>query len=286
MKKQFLTTLLLMSLSFSINAQEQEKHEFTLGGTLGLSVLKLNTDLLEPMGGVSAGYNYFFNDVLGVSSGIGWSRYQWRLTMDEFSDRYTANDGEEPFEFRSLFTGYKEKYTASFLIIPLAIRFQYPLFSNENLTYFSIGGKAGFPLRSNFTSSDATFTTSGYYPAYNILLDTPESHGFGTFTSAKRTSGLSLKTMWALSAEAGMKWDLTAQFSLYAGINVDYSLNGINKEKGKTFLIYDPQNPTSWSFNSLLNSRYTQDGRTSNFINRTNPITAAIVIRVAFKLPE
>jgi len=286
MKKQLLTSLLLLMLNFAIYAGDQERHEFTLGGTLGLSVLKLKMDYLEPSGGIMTGYNYFFNDLMGVTTGLGWSQYKWRLSMDEFSDSYQSNDGEEPFEFRSFFTGYEESYTTSYLIIPLAVRFQYPLFSDENLTYFSIGGKVGLPLKSKFSSSGATFTTSGYYPAYDLLLETPQSHGFGTFTTAKQTSDLSLKTMWALSAEAGMKWDITDQFSLYAGISVDYSLNGISKEKGKTFLLYNSQNPTSWSFNSLLNSKYTQDGKTSNFFTRSNPIAAAIVIRVAFKLPE
>ncbi|MDR2148341.1 MAG: PorT family protein [Tannerella sp.] len=287
MKKNFLISLLLISLCFSLHAGgEQEKHEFTLGGTFGWSVLKMKMDLFKPMGGISAGYNYFFNDITGVSTGIGWSLYNWRLPQDPFSDSYLSNDGEEPFEFRSSFTGYEESYRASFLVIPLAIRFQYPLFSDDNLTYFSFGGKVGFPLGSKFSASGANFTTSGYYPAYDVLLETPESRGFGTFSTGGQKSNLTLRTMWALSAEAGMKWDISAQYSLYAGLSVDYSLNSIGKEKGKSFLIYNPQSPTDWTFNSLMNSKYTQDGKTENFVNRANPFTVGIVIRIAFKLPE
>lgn len=285
MKKHFLTTLLIMSISISLWADEQEKHEFTVGGILGLSTLKLNT-AFKPMGGVSVGYNYFFSDVTGISTGLGWSQYRWYLSMDEFSDRYMTHDGEDPFELRSSFTEYSENHTASFLVIPLAIRFQYPMFSDENLTYFSIGAKAGIPLKSTYNVSGTTFTTSGYYPAYDILLESPHNHGLGTFTTGKQTTGHSLKTMWALSAEAGMKWDIAAQFSLYAGICIDYSLNSINKEKGKQFLVYNQYDPTNWSFNSMLHSKYTQDGKTNNFVNRVNPISAGIVIRIAFKLPE
>ena len=275
-----------MSISISLWAEEQEKHEFTLGGKLGLSALKLNTDFFKPMGGVTVGYNYFFSDVMGVSTGLGWSHYRWYMSKGEFSDRYMTNDGEEPFELRSSFTGYKENYTASFLEIPLAVRFQYPLFSDENLTFFSIGAKAGIPLKSKFSTPGATFTTSGYYPAYDIVLDSPENHGLGMFTTGKQVSGLSLNTIWSLTAEAGMKWDILPQFSVYAGLCVDYALNSIISEKDKTFLIYNQRNPTNWSFNSLLESKYMQDGKTNHFLNRVNPISVGIVIRIAFKLPE
>ncbi len=285
-KKRFLIILLLLSANFSLWADEQEKHEFTLGGMIGYSAFKLKTDLLKPTGGVLTGYNYFFNDIMGISTGLGWTHYQWRLSTDAFSDSYLSHDGEEPFEFRVSFTGYKEDYTTAYLIIPLALRLQYPLFSDENLTYFSIGGKANFPLRSHVNTSGTTFTTSGYYPAYDIVLETPESQGFGTFTSGKQSMSRSLRTMWTLSAEAGMKWDFAPQLALYAGLYVDYALNGISNEKGKTFLEYNRDDPTNWSFNSMLNARYTQEGKTHKFVNRTSPFAVGIVIRIAFKLPE
>ena len=275
-----------MSISISLWAEEQEKHEFTLGGTLGLTALKLNIDNFKPMGNVSVGYNYFFNDVVGVSTGIGWSHYRWNMSMGAFSDRNMTNDGEDVFELRSSFTEYKENHTASFLDIPLAIRFQYPMFSNENLTCFSIGAKAGVPLKSKFNTPGATFTTSGYYPKYDVILEAPENHGLGTFTTGKQVSDLSLKTMWSLTAEAGIKVDILPQFSVYAGLGVDYALNSINKENGKTFLLYNQNNPTNWTFNSLLESKYIQDGKASRFVDRVNPITVGIVIRIAFKLPE
>ena len=275
-----------MPISISLWAEEQEKHEFTLGGKLGLSALKLNTDYFKPMGGVTIGYNYFFNDVMGVSTGVGWTHYRWYMSMGAFSDRYMTNDGDDAFELRSSFTEYKENQTASFLEIPLAIRFQYPMFSNENLTYFSIGAKAGVPLKSKFNTPGADFTTSGYYPAYDIILEAPENHGLGTFSTGKQVSGLSLKTMWSLTAEAGMKLDFLPQFSVYAGLCIDYALNNINMENGKTFLLYNQNNPTKWTFNSLLESKYIQDGKSNRFVDRVNPITVGIVIRIAFKLPE
>ena len=284
--KRYITILLLSLIHISLWADEQERHEFTMGGSLGFTAMKLTLNSLTPTGGISVGYNFFLSDVVGVGTGLGWSLYQWKTVMETFSDRYPAHDGQEAFEFRSSFSDYTETQNASFFTIPFVVRLQYPLFSDDNLTYFSIGGKAGIPLRSKYRTSDATFTTSAYYPAYDVLLESPRSHGLGTFTTEGQVSNLHLKTMWMLTAEAGMKWDISHQFSLYTGICIDYSLNSINREKGMSFLVYDSNNPTQMNFNSMLNSKYTQADKTKSFVNRVNPIAASIVLRIAFKLPE
>jgi len=285
--KRFLAIALLISLiSVPLWADEQEKHEFTLGGSLGFTTMKLSMSSLTPTGGIALGYNFFFNDIVGVGTGLGWSLYKWQTSMDEFSDRYMTHDGEEAFEFRSSFAGYKETQNASCLMIPFVLRIQYPLFSDDHLTYFSIGGKAGIPLQSKYHKSGATYTTSAYYPAYDVLLESPKSRGLGTFESEKQAANLNLKTMWMVFAEAGIKWDISNQFSLYTGIGIDYSLNSISREKGMPFLIYNQSNPAQMRFNSMLHSKYTQEDKTRNFVNRVNPVSASIVIRIAFKLPE
>jgi len=286
MMKRFLTTLCITCLSISLCAQEQEKHEFTIGGSLGFSSMKLSINSLMPTGGVAIGYNYFFNDIVGASTGLGWSLYQWKTALNPFTDSYPTHDDTEPFVLHSSFTDYVETQNASCLIIPLAIRFQYPLFSDDFFTYFSIGGKAGFPLRSKYKTSETTFTTSAYYPAYDVLLESPKSRGLGTFTGDKQIGDYPMRTMWMLNVEAGMKWDFSAQFSLYGGLSFDYSLNGVNSAKGKQFLIYDPNNPTNYTFNSILNSQYTEGGQTKNFVARANPISLSIVIRVAYRIPD
>jgi opacity protein-like surface antigen len=285
MMKRYLTILLLSCLSISLCAQEQEKHEFTLGASLGYSTMKLFSSL-KPAGNVSIGYNFFFNDVVGLGTGLEWSRQQWQSTMESFSDSYQTHDGEEPFVLHSSFSGYNETQTASFLMIPFALRFQYPLLSDNNLTYFSIGGKAGFPLRSRYKTSGTIFTTSAYYPAYDVLLESPESRGLGTFTGNQQNAGIDLKAMWMLSVETGMKWDISNQFSLYTGINIDYSLNSIIRDTKKQFLVYDPLNPTNYTFNSMLNAQYIQDNISKNFVKRANPFYIGIVLRLAYKLPD
>jgi hypothetical protein len=286
MKKQYLA-LFFTCFTVLLWADEQEKHEFTLGGAMGMSGLKpaLN-GLKSGNGGIMLGYSYFFNDEMGVSTGLEMSFGKWDSSVDQISDSYLTGDGEEPFEFRSSISGYTEVQTSTYLVLPVLFRFQYPLFNDDHLTYFSIGGKVGFPLRARYKTSGATFTTSAYYPEYNVLLESPESRGLGTFTEGEQVSDLHLKTRFMLSAEMGMKWDVSNQFSLYTGLCLDYGLNNINGKRGQSLLVYDPEKPANFRFNSTLHSQYTQDGRTRPFISRINPVFIGVVVCVAFKLPE
>ncbi|MDR2809306.1 MAG: outer membrane beta-barrel protein [Tannerellaceae bacterium] len=289
MKTRFLILLFTgLAVSSSIRAQrEQETHEFTFGASLGVSTLKPSLDNLKPNGEIALGYNYFFNDIVGISTGIGLTFHRWQSSIDQVSDHYFTGDGEDDFEFRSSISGYTELQTAASLTFPLAFRWQYPLFSDSYLTYFAAGGKASFPFYSKYRTSNSTFTTSAYYPAYNVLLESPASHGLGTFTGGKQVSELPLKSIFSLFVEAGMKWDIADQFSVYGGLFAEYGLNSINRESGKPFLAYNPQKPADFVFNSVLDAQYTpQNGNTVRFIRRTNPVGVGIVIRIAFKLPE
>ncbi|MDR0714666.1 MAG: PorT family protein [Bacteroidales bacterium] len=288
MKKRFLVLLFTgLAVSASIRAQrEQETHELTFGASLGVSTLKLSLENLKPNGEIALGYNYFFNDIAGISTGIGLTLHRWQSSIDQVSDRYLTGDGEESFEFRSSISNYTELQTAASLTVPLAFRWQYPLLSDSYLTYFAAGGKVSFPFYSQYRTSGSTFTTSAWYPAYNALLESPSSQGLGAFTGEKQVSDLLLKPVFSLFVDVGMKWDIADQFSVYAGLYADYGLNNINREAGKPFLVYNPDKPADFIFNSVLEAQYTQEGKTGRFIRRTNPVGAGIVIRIAFKLPE
>jgi hypothetical protein len=285
MKKQLLT-LLLACLTSLLGAQEQEKHEFTFGLSSGLFPLKPLSSAFKSGIGMSLGYNYFFNDKTGMSTGIDFSYFKSRSQTGQISDRYFTDDGNESFEFRSTIDNHRETQTAYCLSVPLMWRIQYPLFHDDILNWFAIGGKVFVPLRARYETSGTAYTTSAYYPKQDVLLES--GRGLGTFTGGKQVFNLDFRTVYMLSAETGIKLDVSYQFSLYAGIYADYALNNINRDSGrKPFLVYHPENPEYFHFNSVLNSAYTQeDGKTVRLSDRINPFTAGIVIRIAFKLPE
>jgi hypothetical protein len=265
-------------IAVSLHAQEQEKHEFTLGGAYGLSGFKFSLNTPDRSGVISTGYNYFFSDAAGLGTGLELSLYRWSLSAEQLVGAYPAYDGEEPFEFRYVFSGYAETQKAAYLVIPLAFRFQYPLFYDNNLTCFSLGGKVGFPLCAKYRTTGASLSTSAYYPDYDALLESPASRGLGNFAVAEQTSVLRLKTSFTLFAEAGMKFDISNQFSLYASLYADFGLNSVHHKQVQPFTVYNPEKPENFVFNSLLESQCANNGKT--------PLSLGVCLKLAFKVPD
>jgi hypothetical protein len=288
MKKQLLT-LLFTCFAASLTAQEQEQHEFTFGVYSGLSPLSTLSSALKSGVGVVLGYNWFFSNTMGISTGIEYSYLRCRSSVDELSDRYYSHDAANmPFEFRYTLSGYREIQSGSSLVIPLVWRIQYPLFHDDILNYFAVGGKMFIPLRLQYSTSGSKYTTSGYYPQQDLLIESMPEQGFGDFTGWDQTSNLDFRIIYMFSVETGIKFDLSNQFSLYGGLYLDHALKNINRDYGgKPFLVYHPEKPQYYHFNSVLNSRYTtEDGKTALLSDRMNPLIIGVVIRLAFKLPD
>lgn len=288
MKKQLLT-LLFASFAATFTAQEQEQHEFTFGVYSGLSPLSSLSSALKSGVGVVLGYNWFFSNTMGISTGLEYSYLRCRSSVGGFSDRYYTHDAaNEPFEFRYTIAGYREIQSGSSLVIPLMWRIQYPVFHDDILNYFAAGGKLFIPLRLRYNTSGSAYTTSAYYPQQDLLVESLPEQGFGAFTGPNQTSNLDFRIIYMFSVETGIKFDLSYQFSLYGGLYADYALRNINRDYGgKPFLVYHPEQPQYFHFNSILNSKYTtEDGKTAPLSEKMNPLIVGLVIRLAFKLPD
>jgi hypothetical protein len=106
MKKRLLT-LLFACLASSLTSQEQEQHEFTFGVYSGLSSLSTLSSALKSGVGVVLGYNWFFSNTMGISTGVEYSYLRCRSSIEELSDRYNSHDAANvPFEFRYTLKGF------------------------------------------------------------------------------------------------------------------------------------------------------------------------------------
>lgn len=292
MKKHF--SIIIMSLLFSSAlsyADEQEKHEVSISGSGGFVSFrqKLTEGLhsLKPGGACGIKYNYFFNDAIGIGTGFEISFHKSTSTFENLSESYMANDGTDDFEFRATIPNYDETQSAVFINIPIMLQLQYPLFDDDHLAYFAIGGKIGIPTQESYKITSTSFTTSGYYPEYNLLLEEPKSQGFGTFTIPQQKGDFKFKTALMVSAEVGMKWELGKYFSLYTGLYADYGLNNVNNTRSKRpILVYNEAYPTNYYFNSVVNARYAKDGNRVAFSDKISPISFGLSIRFAFRIPE
>jgi hypothetical protein len=109
MNKQLLTLLLAGLATSFTTAQEQEQHEFTFGVYSGLSPLSALSSALKSGVGVVLGYNFFFSNTMGISTGIDCSYLRCRSSLEQLSDRYYSHDAKnEPFEFRYNSTNYRK----------------------------------------------------------------------------------------------------------------------------------------------------------------------------------
>ena len=277
------------------HAQYQEKNEVAVSVGGGYAPLYYWLHSVEggkqtPGYGGFAGlnYTYFFNNNIGIGTGAEVGMYNSQMKVGQFSDKYTAFDGEENFEFRYTVNGYTEKQNLFAIQIPLFFQYQWQLLDDEHLTYFKLGGKIGFPVDANYQSSSASYQTSAYYPQYDALLESPASQGLGTFPNRGSKGKLQFNyPLYILSVEVGMKWMISDNFSLYTGVYLDYSLSDIYKNNQyNPFLQYSADNPATLPNISILQSRYNQNGYPDSFTGRILPMSIGVKLQLAFRIPN
>lgn len=289
--KCLLFAMAIVFLTQPCFAQDQEKHEFSafIGG--GYSSLKYDvangSHSLGFGGGAGLGYSYFFNDYVGVGSGLEISRFSAQAKAGNFAGSYKANDGEEDFIFRYTINNYKENQYLWAINIPLMLQLQYPLLFDDHFCYLALGGRLGIPVGSKYKTSEIAYTASAYYPQYDLLLEGPPSQGLGSLYGQSYTNDISFKTYFALSAEMGVKWMIADQFSLYTGLYFDYGLNDISPNgENLNLLIYNQRQPSKLTNNSILSSLYSQDDYIKKATDKVTPLAIGIKLRLAFRLPE
>jgi len=266
----------------------QHKHEFSIYGGGGLSALSYKTVGAEQKSGAGGnfdfGYHYFFTPKWGLGTGAEFAFYNASVNIDNFNLTYMAVDMEGvTFEFRSTVNAYEEKQRALLLQIPLMLQFQT---GGARQFYVAAGGKVGLPLNGKY-STTASLRNAGYYAYENSLYDTQEFMGFGNFPGKKTDGDLDFRTAFLVSVESGVKWRLNDKVSLYAGAYLDYGLNNIVEKRTVASLPalveYNTANPTAFAINSVIKSRYTQDGNaTQAFVDKMTPKAAGVKLRLAF----
>jgi outer membrane protein OmpA-like peptidoglycan-associated protein len=83
--------------------------------------------------------------------------------------------------------------------------------------------------------------------------------------------------------EAGVKWNMGIGTDLYTGIYLDYGLNDMVRDRGKTrFVEYSYANPAEPQINSLLTSIYGYSVNSLYFMENVTPLAIGIKLKLAF----
>ncbi len=183
----------------------------------GTSVIAGAVAMKEISYSLSLDAGYFFSKYFGISSGIGLSPYISQLSLDPYSNSLDTIDSEnESYERRISGNNINETQKIYFLEIPLVLNFQCPL--SKAIGFYLQGGlNLAIHVGNNYSSS-GTFSYSGYYPAYNVVLEDIPYEGFSSNVQNDVSGELKVKTLNpGLIASGGFYFHNQKQFQISAG---------------------------------------------------------------------
>ena len=273
--------MILAGLMLCVTVNAQRKHEYSVYVGGGLSPLNYSVSAGEQKWGfgelAGLGYQFFFFPNWSVSTGAELALYNSTFKLKDLLVREKVFDIEhEPFEFNSKLSNYEEQQTAGFLQIPLMLQFQT---GGKHQFYAAAGGKAGIPIIKTYKSTGATLQNSGYYSYESYTYTTQEFLGFGTFTGRGSEGDMDFNFTFLVSAEAGMKWRLSSNMSLYTGAYLDYGLNDVVNRQASPFIDY----AGNLTLNSILHAAY-RDNRNNlqRYAETVTPLSLGLKVRLAF----
>ncbi len=231
--KNFISCFILLLLfqtnlqSQSVNNKFQRQNHWFIGVSGGPAQTNISNHGTSVISGVvmtrknsyclSVDAGYFFSKYFGLSTGIGLSPYITKLSLDSYSNSLDTIDSEnESYERRISGNNINETQKIYFLEIPVMLNFQCP-FSKAIGFYVQSGINLAIPVSKNYSSS-GTFTYSGYYPAYNVLLKDIPYEGFKSNVKNDISGELKVKTINPeLVASGGFYFYTEKQFQISVG---------------------------------------------------------------------
>jgi len=252
------TVLSALILWGAVSLHAQTSHEFSLSG-FG-SFFGLNYKVTEGSrqngfdGGGEFSYHLFFHPHWGMRIGVEAAFLSSKYSSDGITLSYMTKDmNGANFEFRSTAGNYQETQKTMLLQIPLMFQFQT---KGKNRYYLALGGKVGIPVIAKYKTADVTIQNTAYYEFEGYEYTTQHFMGFGEFELPADVKKMSFKPAFMLSAETGGKFFVSDVVGLFFGVYFDFGLNNIAKiPEALEFIAYNPQNPTDFTQNSILNSQ-------------------------------
>lgn len=170
---------------------------------------------------------YFFTKNVGLSIGAGMGSYSTELSMDSCSIKFQDTDSDlESYEMRINGRQIAETQSLSFLNIPVCVIIKIP--AGEKLWFHVKAGMSfDIPVVKKY-EGNGTFSYSGYYSAYPVLLQDIPSY-FPSNVATSSTGTLAVKSFsQSLAASAGMTFNVTGSLGITLGASFSKSLGNIS----------------------------------------------------------
>ena len=233
MKKQ-LFLIYLTVLTTTIHAQKND-HFVTLTGGVGMQNISYNLPDGKQDGSFgcrfNADYARYFTPNWGVVSGLGLRTAQSVATLNYMTGTSAIDSDGDNYEFRTYFTGWKEKQKSLLLDIPIAGQYMYNM-NNKLGLLATAGANIAVSLSTKYKVLSGEMVTTGYFETWNIELSDIPEYGF-TSSTTRYKGDTPMKPSLSLFAEIGGMYKLNEEWSIYTGFYADYGLNNILNDNNK-----------------------------------------------------
>ncbi len=288
--------VLAVAVIGSIGASAQGEQEISVYGGASLSALNpkmtkvFDTDSKSRIGGlVGIGYSYSLSTSLAIQTGVELSFYNSELKISNIDGNYISTDSEnDQVKFEYTMQGYSEKVKATYVSLPLMLRYHFPLGKSLG-AYAAAGTKIGIAANSSYNSTADKLNTSGTYLQWGEGTNNPNigdlpEFGLGEYTNKTASGDLDLKVMCTASAELGIRYSIGKSYTLIGGVYFDYSLTDVSKNKGSQFVQYNYSNPSDVMVGSITESINTRNLEALPMVKKMNPSALGFKIGIAYNL--
>ena len=172
-------------------------------------------------GGTSFNYRHFFNDYLGIGTGLGISFFNTYGKISSYDEKIDLGE-TKGYILANHFQSWEEKQKYAQLEIPIGAYYR------NNITYsvdFLVGAgiKIGLPVRHKFEVTEGSLSRSTYYLESNESFPESIDKSLLDFEGKMTTK----KANCSLFLDFGLtKW-FTSKLGVYGGLYVNYGLTDI-----------------------------------------------------------
>ncbi|MHC5202777.1 outer membrane beta-barrel protein [Myroides sp. LJL119] len=218
---------------------------------------------------LTSGLSHGFKNKAGSSFGIG-ANYSWEIDYDwkiisglEFglshsklqSKNYVGQNDYQDIEQEEFVFNYssdlvKEKWTSSYLAIPILVEYQV---FEPGVLFIRTGFKLGYNLSNKVKVTASNLNTSGYFPQYDTTFTEPLFAGFGDFGTISQTKHADKDFRFSYVLEVGSTLVIGNYTDLGIMLFWDLGLTnqGFSKADKKDVVSYQAQVNNAIELNSI-----------------------------------
>jgi len=263
--------ILLFAMGTLRMSAQKPSNEFSVYVGGGVPVLLSDGATVNGFSGdAGLGYTAFVSQQLAVHFGAGFGLSNVTVNAANLNTLTPAlkDDNNYLYDLHTTLSGYKEVQRTTFISVPVVLQFQ----TNSEFShdFYAMGGaKMLFWYRTNYETSVASLYNAAYYPEFDNWAATQTFAGLGKFDGATTTGNFTLGLSVMLAFEAGMKWRISQNVSLYTGAYLDYALSDPAKDQRKPLSNY-------------IAAEQLKDLTLLQYTDKINLMTVGIKLRLSF----